>query len=65
MSLQVVLLKSGIGRIQRQRDTLRGLGLTRLHQTRILQDTPAIRGMIQKVCHLVEWRVVEDQKGAE
>lgn len=60
MKLKVILRKSGIGRVQRQRDTLRGLGLTRLNQERILQDTPAIRGMIQKVCHLVEWQAIDE-----
>jgi large subunit ribosomal protein L30 len=38
--------------------TLRGLGLTRRHQRRTLEDTPSVRGMINKVSHLV--RVVED-----
>lgn len=54
--LQVTLKHSGIGRTQRQKETLRGLGLRRLHQSRILQDTPAIRGMIGKVNHLVQWQ---------
>ncbi len=60
MKLKVILRKSGIGRVQRQRDTLRGLGLTRLNQVRILQDTPAIRGMIQKVSHLVECQAIDE-----
>jgi large subunit ribosomal protein L30 len=60
MKLKVTQRRSGIGRNQRQRDTLRGLGLTRLHQTRELQDTPAIRGMINKVSHLVEVEQVDE-----
>ena len=36
-----------------QTQTLRGLGLDKLHRTRKLEDTPAIRGMIEKVKHLV------------
>ncbi len=55
--LKVTLQKSVIGRTQVQRDTVRGLGLTRISQTRELEDTPAIRGMIKKVEHLV---TVED-----
>ncbi len=49
--------KSQIGYDRRQRATLRGLGLRRLGQRVELQDTPAVRGMIRKVRHLV---VVED-----
>lgn len=42
-----------------QQQTLVGLGLNRLHRRRTLEDTPAVRGMIKKVHHLV--RVVEDK----
>jgi large subunit ribosomal protein L30 len=60
MKIKVTQRKSAIGRPQRQRDTLRGLGLNKLNKERILDDTPAIRGMINKVSHLVEWLVVEN-----
>jgi large subunit ribosomal protein L30 len=50
-------VKSQIGYDRRQRATLRGLGLRRLNQTIELEDTPAVRGMIFKVNHLV---VVEE-----
>jgi len=50
-------VKSQIGYDRRQRATLRGLGLRRLNQTVDLEDTPAVRGMIFKVRHLV---VVEE-----
>jgi large subunit ribosomal protein L30 len=60
MKIKVTQRKSAIGRPQRQRDTLRGLGLNKLNKERILDDTPAIRGMINKVSHLVEWSVVEN-----
>ncbi|MBU0552690.1 50S ribosomal protein L30 [Myxococcota bacterium] len=60
MKIKVVLRKSGIGRPERQRQTLRGLGLTRLHRERVLDDTPQIRGMINKVAHLVEWQEVSE-----
>ena len=52
--LKVTLVRSGIGCPDKQRQTLRGLGLTKLHTSRILQDTSAIRGMIRKVSHLVK-----------
>lgn len=57
--VKVILRRSVIGRPQRQRDTVRGLGLRKLHSERILEDTPAIRGMIRKVSHLVEWQQVD------
>ena len=60
MKIKVTQRKSVIGRPQRQRDTLRGLGLRKLNQSRILDDTPAVRGMINKVSHLIEWSVVEN-----
>jgi len=54
MKLRVILKKSGIGSSPRQRETLKGLGLTRMQRERILNDTPAIRGMISKMSHLVD-----------
>ena len=44
---------SPIGRPADQRATLKGLGLNKLHRSRVLEDTPAVRGMINKVSHLV------------
>jgi large subunit ribosomal protein L30 len=55
--LRVRQVKSAIGYDRRQRATLRGLGLRRLHHAVEVEDTPAVRGMITKVNHLV---VVED-----
>ncbi len=52
--LKVTLKKSTIKAPKRQRQTVRGLGLRRLHQSRIVADTPEIRGMIRKVGHLLE-----------
>ncbi len=60
MKLKVIQRKSGIGRSERQRETLRGLGLGKLRRERILPDTPQVRGMIKKVSHLVEWTEVEE-----
>jgi large subunit ribosomal protein L30 len=50
----VKLVRSPIGYDQRQRATLRGLGLLRLQQRVELVDGPGVRGMIEKVKHLVE-----------
>jgi large subunit ribosomal protein L30 len=55
--IEVTLVRSGINRPETQQRTLRGLGLTRMRRTVRLQDTPAIRGMIRKVIHMV--KVVE------
>jgi len=52
-SVRVTWVKSKIGYDQRQRATLRGLGLRRLNQTVELKDAPQVRGMIAKVAHLV------------
>ncbi|WP_456434248.1 50S ribosomal protein L30 [Thermosulfuriphilus sp.] len=51
--LKVTLIKSPNGRTKKHRQTLRGLGLTRMHKTVCLPDTPAIRGMINKVRYLL------------
>jgi large subunit ribosomal protein L30 len=52
--IQVTLVRSGNKRPERQRRTLQGLGLTKMNRTVKLKDTPAIRGMIRKVSHLVK-----------
>ena len=49
----VTQIASPIGRRADQRETLVGLGLNKLHRTRELEDTPAVRGMIAKVQHLI------------
>lgn len=51
--LRITLAKSPIGYSAKQRQTVRALGLRRMHQTVEQEDTPAIRGMIDKVGHLV------------
>ena len=51
--LKVKLVHSAIGRSTRQKLTVKGLGFKRLNQVVELNDTPAIRGMINKVIHLV------------
>ncbi len=52
--IRVTLKKSWIGRPEKQRLILRGLGLTRTGKVVVRQDTPEIRGMINKVIHLVD-----------
>ena len=52
-TLKVTQIGSPIGRPKDQRATLVGLGLNKMHRTRELEDTPAVRGMIAKVHHLV------------
>ncbi len=52
--IKVTLVKSVIGTKQSHRATVRGLGLRRLNSTSELQDTPAVRGMINKVAYLVK-----------
>ena len=52
--LRITQVRSGAGRVERQRATLRALGLRRHQQTVIQPDNPAIRGMIFKVQHLLK-----------
>jgi large subunit ribosomal protein L30 len=51
--LKITQVKSGIGFQRNQRDTLRSLGLKRMHDSVIKDDRPEIRGMIHAVTHLV------------
>jgi large subunit ribosomal protein L30 len=57
-TVTVTQIASPIGRTRDQRATLIGLGLNKIHRTRELEDTPAVRGMIRKVSHLVR---IEDE----
>ena len=52
-TLRVKLVRSTIGTKQSHRDTVRGLGLRGLNSESVLEDTPAVRGMINKVAYLV------------
>jgi large subunit ribosomal protein L30 len=52
-TLTVQLVKSVAGTRQSHRDTVRGLGLRKVNSSRVLEDTPAVRGMINKVAYLV------------
>ena len=57
--LKITKVKSVIGRPEKQRKILKGMGLTKLNKTVTLVDTPQTRGMINKVIHLVS---VEESK---
>ena len=61
MALKVKLVRSMSGHTENHRATLRGLGLTRVGRERVLQDTPAIRGMIGKVEYLIEWSETNEE----
>lgn len=56
--LKVQQVRSGIGRPRNQREVLRSLGLRRMWHVVERQDTPAVRGMVDKISHLV--KIVED-----
>ncbi|MEL6436762.1 MAG: 50S ribosomal protein L30 [Pseudomonadota bacterium] len=58
-TITVEQIGSPLRRPDEQRKTLIGLGLNKMHRRRTLEDTPAVRGMIRKVHHLV--RVVDEQ----
>ena len=59
-TVTVEQIRSAIRRPEVQTATLKGLGLNKLHRRRTLEDTPAVRGMIHSIRHLV--RVVDDKK---
>ena len=52
-TFRVTQVRSAIGRKPGQRETLIGLGLNKLNKSSVLEDTPSIRGMVEKVKHLV------------
>ena len=53
-TITVTLRRSVIGATERQRATIAGLGLRKVNQSRELENTPAVRGMIKRVLHLIE-----------
>lgn len=53
-TLKIKLIRSTIGCSPKLRATVKGLGLTKLHKEVSLEDTPCVRGMINKVIHMVE-----------
>ena len=53
-TLKVTLVRSLYGRLPRHRDCIAGLGLRRMHQTVVVEDTPANRGMINKTSYMLK-----------
>ena len=58
--IKVTLIKSSIGNRKNQKENLKGLGLKKIKGSRILENTPSVRGMIQKVQHLVRIETIEN-----
>lgn len=52
--IRIQLIKSPDGRLPKHRATIKGLGLSRMHETVELEDSPSIRGMIQKVNYMLK-----------
>jgi large subunit ribosomal protein L30 len=61
MGIKITLVKSPSSASERQVATVRGLGVWKMNSTRLLKDTPAIRGMINKVKHLLAVETVKDE----
>ena len=59
MKLKVTLKRSVIGSTKDQRDTVVGLGLRKINHSKTLENTPAVRGMIKKVLHLIQVEEVQ------
>ncbi len=58
--LEITQVRSGIGRVEKHRRTLRALGIKRHQQSVVHADTPQIRGMIDQISHLVSVREIEE-----
>ena len=59
-TIVVKQIGSPIRRAEKQRQTLIGLGLNKMHKTRELEDTPSVRGMVAKIPHLVQ--IIEERE---
>ncbi len=53
-TVKVTQTASALGRKPGQKETLVGLGLNKIRSTRVVEDTPSVRGMIRKVAHLIK-----------
>ena len=58
--LEITQIRSGIGRQEKHRRTLRALGIKRHQQSVVHEDTPAIQGMIRKISFMIDVREVEE-----
>ncbi|MCL5026606.1 MAG: 50S ribosomal protein L30 [Chloroflexi bacterium] len=65
MQIRISWTKSDIGYSKRQKDTIAAMGLRRLNQSVVLEDSPAVRGMVAKVRHLVSVEPVPAGVGQE
>jgi large subunit ribosomal protein L30 len=63
--LKATWVHSAIGRNPKQKRTIEALGFKRLHQTRELPDNAAIRGMLEKIPHLVVWEMLKEGGASE
>ena len=63
-SLKITLVKSPIGQKQNQKDTVKALGLRKMHQTVVRPNNPQMRGMVFTVQHLVQVEEVDDAPAA-
>jgi large subunit ribosomal protein L30 len=61
MAIKVKLVKSSSGASVKQLATISGLGLSKFGSERVLKDSPAVRGMIEKVSHLVSFETVGEE----
>ena len=59
--LKITQVRSTIRRIEKQKRTIRALGLRRMHQTVVHEDSPQLRGMLRSVAHLVSVEEVEER----
>ena len=59
--LRITQVRSYIGRPEGQRKVLRGLGLGKINRVVVLEDKPEVRGMVNKVNHLVRYEVIEEK----
>jgi large subunit ribosomal protein L30 len=59
--LKITQVRSMIGRPEKHRKVLRGMGFRKLNKTVVLKDTPSTRGMINTVSHLVEVEEISDE----
>ncbi len=60
--LKITQVKSYIGRPEKQRRVLRGLGLGRMYQSVVLEDRAEVRGMINKISHLLKYEEIEGKE---
>ncbi|HAA46875.1 MAG TPA: 50S ribosomal protein L30 [Synergistaceae bacterium] len=58
--IKVTLKRSPAGRPERQKATVKALGLRRIHQSVVHEQTPQILGMVKAVSHLVDWEKIEE-----